>query len=114
MQRASGLVTVVGIALLVLLPMLYVLAIGPLVWFADNGMISDGPMEVIAVIYWPLEKLAEKSPLVETPLMAYVDWWRSPPPPSYPTPYSPPPAASPPPQPSPALQSVPTPAGSSE
>jgi hypothetical protein len=70
--RNSGWI-VVGIVL-VALPPLYLLSVGPAVWLHDRGWISDG----VATVYVPLEWLAERSPTFGGVIEQYVDFWSQP------------------------------------
>ena len=54
--------------MLVLLPLLYVLSVGPVVWLADHGYVG----EWVGNIYRPLLVLARNG--VE-PLRAYIEFW---------------------------------------
>jgi hypothetical protein len=56
---------------LVLLPMFYVLSLGPAVWLANREIVAREPLQVV---YAPLIWLHENAPL-EAPLDWYVDLW---------------------------------------
>jgi hypothetical protein len=63
----------IAVLIVVLLPILYVLSVGPAVMLAD--MTESGELvAVLEVVYCPLEWLHENTPLRE-PLEAYVDLW---------------------------------------
>jgi len=51
---ASGPLVFVAIALLVLLPVLYVLSVGPAVWLSSHDYVSTGPL------YYPLGWVSER------------------------------------------------------
>jgi hypothetical protein len=99
MQRGGGAVATIAVILLVLLPIFYVLAIGPIVWLNDRNYINLAANGTVATIYWPLEALCEKSPLAERVIGGYADLWRAPSPPYTPVAV---PAPTPSPQPAPA------------
>ena len=68
------------VALLVflfLLPLIYVLALGPLIWIHDRGMMADPVEDIVEVAYWPLERVSRTSPLLAEPLDWYVSLWQS-------------------------------------
>lgn len=77
MKRGGGTaVVLVLVAVLVVLPMLYVLSTGPVVWMAHSGFISESLIPVIGVIYAPLEWVAHNVPVVGPALDQYVEWWQ--------------------------------------
>lgn len=63
----------IAVLVLVLLPILYVLSLGPAVLLADMTE-SRELVRVLEVVYYPLEWLHANTPLRE-PLEAYVDLW---------------------------------------
>ena len=87
------------VAVLLVLPLLYALSIGPVARLADNQSIDPSWMPVLEVIYRPLEWSADL-PIVGTVIIGYVGLWV---PQSQPV-YAPPPAAN--------LSPAPAPAGS--
>jgi hypothetical protein len=64
-----------AIALIVLLPLFYVLSIGPAIWLHHRDLIPELPL---TAIYWPLEWLADAMPTISAPLVWYVDVWDGP------------------------------------
>jgi len=64
------------VAVLMLLPVLYVASIGPVVWMDNRGHIpewSRGPLEAL---YAPLEWVLSKSQTLDHWFERYVDlWW---------------------------------------
>jgi hypothetical protein len=56
-----------------LLPVVYVLAIGPIIALVDQNYISD---DAYLFVYWPLIALYENCPPVQAPLDWYVDLWQ--------------------------------------
>lgn len=81
-SRGGGIVVVVVTMLLLALPALYVLSIGPAAWLFEREYISQLPLEVI---YTPITLVADYCPPVADGLERYVDLWISPstaPPPS--------------------------------
>ena len=75
-MRSSGAAAVVAMLVLLLLPLLYVLSIGPVVWLHGRGMMSPAITNAAETIYEPLDWAAQRSALVEQPLSAYVEWWQ--------------------------------------
>lgn len=70
-KRGAAPVVVVG---LFLLPVLYVLSIGPAIWLAEAGYLQGTVIEVLEVVYAPLVWLANDTPL-GGPIEWYVDLW---------------------------------------
>jgi hypothetical protein len=103
---SSGAAAVILVILLACAPLLYVLAIGPLVWLESRNYIEIGPDSGIAKFYAPVEWAVTQSNFVSSALMAYIMLWASPdsmpmPTPQLPAPATPPTAMpAPPPQPS--------------
>ncbi|HEX5106141.1 MAG TPA: hypothetical protein VFV87_20115 [Pirellulaceae bacterium] len=81
MRKSSGLTVVVvaAILLLMLAPLLYVAAIGPVVWLADRGMIDVDEHSIAAKVYAPLEWSANECEPVAGALEWYVQLWSAPP-----------------------------------
>ena len=63
----------IAVLIVALLPILYVLSVGPAVMLADMTE-SDELAVVLRVVYYPLEWLHENTPLKE-PIEAYIDLW---------------------------------------
>jgi hypothetical protein len=77
-QRSGGAAAVAVAGLLFLtLPLLYVLALGPLVWLHDRGLMSDPVEDVVEAMYRPLAFASREIPIVKEPLEWYVGWWES-------------------------------------
>ena len=76
-ERSSGAV-VIALALLVLLglPVLYALSIGPIAWLANHGYLSQWLLEVLSVVYWPLECVAHSSEWTEQWAEWYIEFWQ--------------------------------------
>ena len=73
---------VVLVALLVVLPMLYALSVGPVVWL-DGGTGRFTENEYVIAAYFPLIWAAESCPPVERLWTGYISLWEpSPPPPA--------------------------------
>jgi hypothetical protein len=76
-KRGGGAaVVLVLIAVLIVLPMLYVLSTGPMVWMVHNGLISTSLVPILSVIYAPLEWVAHNVPVIGPAIENYVSWWR--------------------------------------
>jgi hypothetical protein len=78
-KRGGGAaVALVLVVVLVLLPMLYVLSVGPVARLADNGLIDQNWNTVLGVIYWPLDWTADNVPVVGPAIIWYVESWQPP------------------------------------
>jgi hypothetical protein len=62
----------IAVLIVVLLPILYVLSIGPAVMFFEDA--SPEVQHAVEVFYYPVAWLYENTPL-RGPLEAYVDFW---------------------------------------
>ena len=91
--RGGGAATaVVLVVVLVLLPMLYVLSLGPAVWLVSRGWIGPSWQPGLEKVFAPLEWSVNCAPLVGVPIMRYAELWRAEQPVALPSP-PPPPAA---------------------
>jgi hypothetical protein len=63
------------VVLLVLGPLLYVASVGPVAWFVRTGGVpmDSLPGQMISIVYWPVEFLANEVALFEDVLMWYVE-----------------------------------------
>ena len=66
-------VAVILLLFVVALPVVYVLALGPVVWYVERTGKEPG---IWAVIYAPLEWLSSQSDFVRKALQWYVELWR--------------------------------------
>ena len=64
------------IAVLIVLPMLYLLSTGPVVWMVHTGLISTSLIPILGSIYAPLEWVSQNVPVVGPAIEQYVEWWR--------------------------------------
>ena len=81
-KRGGGAVVLLApVVLLVILPMYYVLSVGPVVRMARSGQLSESWRSVLSIAYWPLEWTAENVPVVGPAIISYVEWWAPPQPP---------------------------------
>ena len=71
-RRQSG--AVVAIAIAILLPILYVLSIGPVVMFVEMTGTEQELGPVLRVVYYPVVWLYENT-LLQDPLEAYIGFW---------------------------------------
>ena len=55
-----------------LLPVIYLLSIGPAVWLSDRGLVSDR----VEFAYYPLIWLAERTEWFVASLRWYIELWR--------------------------------------
>jgi hypothetical protein len=60
---------------LVLLPALYVLAIGPMQWCIRHGYVNDYGMAVLSWIYTPIRYLHGHSDVCRVVLDSYMQLW---------------------------------------
>jgi hypothetical protein len=82
-KRSGGgtAVVVVLVALLVILPMLYVLSVGPLVWL-DGGTGRFTENDYVIAAYFPLIWAAESCSPLKTLWTGYISLWEPSPPPA--------------------------------
>jgi hypothetical protein len=101
-KRGGGtLPVVILLVVLILLPMIYVLSVGPAVWMATSGRMNPRTLEAV---YWPLEWTANNVPVAGPAIVRYVELWD----PQVQPVYSVPPGA-----PTPSTGAIPTPAPAS-
>ena len=85
-KSRSAPVAIIIVVMLVVLPILYVLSVGPAVWMFHSGYIGD---EVIDVVYFPVIALHDNSAIAGHVLEQYVEMFvpnrMRPPPPMVPT-----------------------------
>lgn len=74
-SREGAAVVAVLLLLLVLAPLLYVAAVGPLVWLNGTGRINIAPDGAIARFYWPLETAVNNCEPLDSVLQMYVRLW---------------------------------------
>jgi hypothetical protein len=80
-KRGGGAaVVLVLVAVLVVLPILYVLSLGPIVYLVGNGAISPSLYPAVATVYWPLDWIANNVPQVGPAIVWYAERWRTAPP----------------------------------
>jgi uncharacterized membrane protein len=75
-QGGGAAVVLVLVAILVLLPMLYVLSVGPIIWMVHSGFISDSSVSVLGEFYRPLEWVTNKVPVIGPAIDTYANWWQ--------------------------------------
>lgn len=77
-KRGSGAVAIVLVAVLILLPILYVLSVGPVAWLDSNDSLNEPMHSVAVIVYFPLSWAVNNGvPIVGPALAAYVEWWES-------------------------------------
>ena len=76
-MRSSGSIAVVAVLVLLFLPVLYVLSIGPAVFMYDRHMLSPSVASTLETIYSPLEWASNQSKAIEYPLNSYIQLWAS-------------------------------------
>jgi hypothetical protein len=65
----------VAAVILVALPMLYVLSIGPMAWLDSKGLLSESAHPVLEYFYFPLALAANSEvPILGPAIQSYVEW----------------------------------------
>lgn len=77
-ERSSGAVVALLVAMFVLAPIVYIAAIGPIVWLESRGFTEITENSVIATIYTPVILLAENVEPIDDALTWYVGVWETP------------------------------------
>jgi hypothetical protein len=72
-KQGGGAVALVLVAVLLLLPMLYALSIGPVVWLQVTGRIGESP--VLETAYSPLYWTVDNVPVAGRAVAKYMTWW---------------------------------------
>jgi hypothetical protein len=72
-STTSALTAILG---LVLLPVMYLLSIGPLIWLYDSGACPAWLVYAMECYVFPLDFAAESFPAFLRWLQAYAQWWR--------------------------------------
>jgi len=70
--------------IVVLAPIIYLGALGPIVWLERRGYIIAGENSCFDWLYRPVTQAAIKYPVVGRPLKWYVSLWEPPPVPNHP------------------------------
>jgi hypothetical protein len=83
-KRAAGGAAAVAVIVVVflILPMIYLLALGPIAWLHSRGHLEVGPNSLIARAYAPLEWTAQACPPFERAMGWYLSLWDPPIPPT--------------------------------
>jgi hypothetical protein len=72
-SSSSGRVAVAIVAsVLAALPVLYLLAAGPMAWLTNKGYVSD---EFAGFVYYPVIAMVERSEWAESAWQAYIKLW---------------------------------------
>lgn len=74
-KRGGGAVAVVVLVLLVILPLLYVLSVGPAIRVHSAAWTGDSADSVIEAVYAPLSRVANRFPLFDPVVDWYVALW---------------------------------------
>jgi hypothetical protein len=72
-ERGAGWMVALCVAIVLALPAVYVLSMGPVVWLIVNDYLSE---EVGTRIYVPVLWLADICPALQPPLETYLDLWQ--------------------------------------
>lgn len=62
-------------AVVAMLPVLYVLSIGPVIWCLDHGAIPRSAEPALLTFYAPLREVYRTPGLLQKPIDAYIMWW---------------------------------------
>jgi hypothetical protein len=73
---SGGAIVAAIAAVLLLFPMIYLLAIGPIVWLHRRGYVDVAPTSVIGRVYAPAEWAAQACPPFARAIEAYVSLWQ--------------------------------------
>lgn len=103
--RGAGPAAVVALVLFLLLPVFYVLSIGPVVWLFSTGRMEARTAAALQKFYYPLEFFHDQAPTLAAPVEWYAELWRVESPPVTLQSYPP---SSPIANPTPAIPSAPT------
>jgi hypothetical protein len=71
-RKSGGAVVVVVAIVVIALPVLYVLSIGPAGWLVDHGYVTR---EHAQIVYYPLILAAMNSTWINSALQAYMSWF---------------------------------------
>lgn len=72
-RRGSAAVLITTIVILILcLPLLYVLSLGPAVWLVNHEYLD---LSLAQRIYWPLEMVVERFDWLQPAVQWYVSWF---------------------------------------
>ena len=78
-KRGCGAILAVALfILLVILPMLYVVSVGPVVRMVQDNRVAREWLPVLMLIYAPLEWTAGNVPIVGPAIQRSVNWWQRP------------------------------------
>lgn len=69
-------VLVAFVAGIVLLPVLYYVSLGPLVWALDHGRIPPSAGGAVEIYAWPSNVIAPRFPRFRDRVEQYIDLWR--------------------------------------
>lgn len=74
-ERGSPGVVVLLVALLVLLPVFYVLSVGPAQWLSNRGYLSQGVESLLGLAYTPLQLLFNNWEPFRNLMIWYLAFW---------------------------------------
>jgi len=73
--KRGDLTVLLLVALLVLLPMLYVLSIGPVAWMIAHGVIDDSLF--VRGMYYPMSVAYRTLPIIRPAFDSYIQFWET-------------------------------------
>jgi len=74
-RRSGGRAVVVAAVLLLALPVLYFLSIGPAAWLVVNGYLPDAVDDALDAFYIPIAWLVDHSEFCRNVIAAYMSLW---------------------------------------
>jgi hypothetical protein len=75
-DQPRRLVAVLIAGAIILLPVAYVLSVGPANWLYNHGPISQPAKDLITHVYWPLGWLCDHCKPFFDVLAWYIDFWK--------------------------------------
>lgn len=74
-KHSGSSIAVTVVVVLLLLPLLYALSIGPVAWLIDHKLITEESNSFLIALYWPLQVAADLSPAFERTITWYIRLW---------------------------------------
>lgn len=76
-ERGGAAMVMVFVAVLLVLPMLYTLSIGPVVLMLESGQLDRSWERAVIAFYYPISIGGKCIPGFQSVLNDYVNWWTS-------------------------------------
>ena len=71
-KRSSSWPYIAFTAIVLALPILYFVSMGPVAWLGVNGYVAK---EHVLTYFWPANWACTKSPRFHSVFIRYLDWW---------------------------------------